>query len=280
MVVPLDRKSFVPLYVQIKQQLMLMLGKQQDRDRRVFTDEELAKLFGVSRMTVRQAVQDLVDEGLVYRVRGLGTFLSSPKVSDSLERLQNFFQDWPLQGKSVSTELLDFVHVEASASVAQRLNLPEGTKVLYVSRLWHADALPIGVHHFYVHPSVDHLLSRTDLEHEHMYTAITQQLGLPLIGEQVEIEAAVADKATAARLQLRTGDPVLVRRLTQFYGQNEPLVTAKCLYRGDLYKYSTFIPAQPRPAGAASAPQADIRRGNSLTSDGSVSGGEKDGLAL
>ncbi|GEM_PF-319734 len=243
---PLGRESRVPLYVQIKRQLREMLEKQEKHEERVFTDQELAALFGVARMTVRQAIKELVDEGLVYRVRGLGTFLSSPKVTDSLQQWHNRFEDWAVQGHSVSMEILDFRMTEAGTDIARRLLLPERTEVVYISRLWYVDGVPMGLGYFYVHPSIGCLLSRSDVEHQHVYAAVTQHLTKPILGEQVEIEAAVASNVMAARLRIREGDPVLVRRVTQLYGDNEPLVAANSFFRADLYKYSVYVSADPR----------------------------------
>ena len=251
---PLDRASTVPLYVQIKERVRIMLADQVRPGDKVFTEQELSKLFGVSRMTVRQAIQELVDEGLIHRVRGAGTFLSSPKVTDSLQRWWNHFEDWALQGKKVSMEILDFKRVESDADTARRLMIAERTEVLYITRLWHVDGTPIGLGYFYLRPSVGDILSQEDVEHQHMYMAVSKRLGVPIVGEQVEIEAAGASHVTAARLKIGVGDAVLVRRVTQYYGKGEPIVTATLFYRGDLYRYSVYIPAQPTTSGAGPSP--------------------------
>jgi DNA-binding GntR family transcriptional regulator len=246
--VRLDRKSKVPLYRQIKEHVRQMLTRQEGRTGKVaFTEQELAKHFDVSRMTVRQAIRDLVDEGLVYRVRGVGTFLTSPKLTDSLQAWRNRFEDWALQGRSVAMEILDFRIVEAGHDVARRLRLPEHTEVLHIPRVWYVDGMPLGLSYFYLHPSLARILARPDVENQHMWAAVSKCAGLPVLGEEVEIEAGVASHVTATRLKIATGDPVLIRRLTQFYGDWQPLVAANCFYRADLYRYSVYVPAQAQP---------------------------------
>lgn len=246
----LDRASKVPLYVQITERVRRMLTEAPPAGGRVFTEHELARRFGVSRMTVRQALAQLVDEGLLYRVRGVGTQLTSTKVTESLARVRDHFEDWEAEGRSVSLKILEFRHVEAGSDVARRLNLPERTEVLHLTRLWIVDGVPIGLVYFYIHPEAA-ILSVSDVEHSHVRDAVVRRLRIPFLGEQVEIEAGQASHVMAAHLQIRTGAPVLIRRLTQLYGGHRPLVAANGYYRGDLYRYAVYVPAHPKAERAA-----------------------------
>lgn len=247
----LDRKSKVPLYRQIEEHVRRMLARKTSPDGRVFTEQELARRFGVSRMTVRQAITALVDEGRLARVRGVGTLRISASVTESLERVRDHFVDWESEGRSVSLQNLDFTQVEAGSDVARRLRIPERTEVLRLIRLWIVDGVPIGLVYFYLHPSIARAVSRSDVENTHVRVAVSRRLRVPMLGEQVEIEAGVASRVTASGLKIRTGDPVLIGRLTQFYGDQQPLVVATCYYRADLYRYSVYVPAQSDRADAA-----------------------------
>jgi len=242
--ISLDRNSKVPLYRQIERNVRQMLARKTTRDGRVFTEQELARRFGVSRLTVRQGIKALVDEGTLARVRGVGTLRISASVTESLERVRDHFVDWESEGRSVSLQNLDFTQVEAGSSVARRLGIAERTEVLRLIRLWIVDGIPIALVYFYLHPSIAHALSRRDVENTHVRVAVSRRLRVPMLGEEVEIEAAVASRVTARRLKIRTGDPVLIGRLTQFYGHQRPLVAADCYYRADLYRYSVYVPAQ------------------------------------
>jgi GntR family transcriptional regulator len=249
--ISLDRSSKVPLYRQIEEHVRRMLARKTAPDGRVFTEQELARCFGVSRLTVRQAITALVDEGKLARVRGVGTLRISVGVTESLERVRDHFVDWESEGRSVSLQNLDFTQVEAGSSVARRLGIPEHTEVLRLIRLWIVDGVPIGLVYFYLHPSIARALSRSDVENTHVRVAVSRRLRVPMLGEQVEIEAGVASRVTAGGLKIRAGDPVLIGRLTQFYGDRRPLVAADCYYRADLYRYSVYVPAQSDRADAA-----------------------------
>ena len=168
-----------------------------------FTEQELARSFGVSRMTVRQAITGLVAEGKLARVRGVGTLRISAGVTESLERVRDHFVDWESEGRSVSLQNLDFAQVEVGSDVARRLGIPERTEVLRLIRLWLVDGVPIGLVYFYLHPSIAHALSRSDMENSHVRVAVSKRLRVPMLGEEVEIEAAVASRVTARRLKIR-----------------------------------------------------------------------------
>jgi len=257
----LDRTSKVPLYLQIEEHVHRVLADGVPHEGRLFTEQELCQRFGVSRMTVRQAITKLVDEGLLYRVRGVGTLPTSSRVTESLERVRDHFEDWESEGRSVSLRILDFKNVEAGSDVARRLGIAERTEVLHLTRLWIVDGVPIGLVYFYLHPSVGRVLSRSDVERTHVRAAVAKRLHIPFLGEQVEIEAGVASRVMAVRLKIRTGDPVLIRRLTQFYGNHRALVAANCYYRADLYRYSVHVPAQVEAGGAT----AHTLRGGPVT---------------
>jgi len=249
--ISLDRSSKVPLYRQIEGRVRQMLDHKTPREGRVFTEQELARSFGVSRLTVRQAIKPLVDEGTLARVRGVGTVRLSASVTESLERVRDHFVDWESEGRAVSLQNLEFSRVEAGSSVARRLAIPERTEVLRLIRLWLVDGVPIGLVYFYLHPSIARAFSRADVENTHVRVAVSKRLRIPMLGEQVEIEAGTASRVTARGLRIRTGDPVLIGRLTQFYGDRRPLVAADCYYRADLYRYSVYVPAQSDRPDAA-----------------------------
>jgi GntR family transcriptional regulator len=249
--IPLDRSSKVPLYRQIEEHVRQMLAGKTAGNGRVFTEQELAERFGVSRLTVRHAITALVAEGKLVRVRGVGTLRISASVTESLERVRDHFVDWELEGRSVCLRNLEFTDVEVGSGVAARLQIPERTEVQRLVRLWIVDGIPIALVYFYLHPSIGRRLSVSDVENTHVRAAVSRLLRKPMLGEQVEIEAAVASRVMAERLQIRPGAPVLIGRLTQFYADQRPLVAADCFYRADLYRYSVYVPAESSRADAA-----------------------------
>ena len=79
--VKIDRNSYTPIYIQIREDLKRLIEEEKAHREQFYSDEELVQMYGVNRLTVRRAVEKLVDEGYLYRVRGVGTFMSSPKIN-------------------------------------------------------------------------------------------------------------------------------------------------------------------------------------------------------
>ena len=139
-----DRNSPVPLYFQVAQHLEDAIRAGALPTGTLFQNEvDLAASLGLSRPTMRRAMQHLVDKGLVVRRRGVGTRVVQPKLRRPLRAHQPATTTWPGPARRPSTEVLSFKRVEAADDVAERLDVPEGTVVLELVRLRRADGEPI-----------------------------------------------------------------------------------------------------------------------------------------
>lgn len=138
-----DRNSPIPLYFQVAQHLENAINSGELPAGGLLQNEvALAESLGLSRPTMRRAMQYLVDMGLVTRRRGIGTRVVQPKLRRPLE-LTSLYDDLARAGRAPTTEVLSFSHVEAHGEVAERLDIPEGTTVLELVRLRRADGEPI-----------------------------------------------------------------------------------------------------------------------------------------
>lgn len=139
----IERNSPIPLWFQVAEHLehAIVSGA---LPQGAFLDNEIAmaERLGVSRPTMRRAMEQLVDRGLVVRRRGIGTRVVQPKVRRPLE-LTSLYDDLSAGGQVPTTELLRFETLEATADVAGRLELEEGADVVYVERLRSARGKPI-----------------------------------------------------------------------------------------------------------------------------------------
>ena len=139
----IDRNSPVPLYFQVAQHMESAIQSGDLPTGTLLQNEvDLAESLGLSRPTMRRAMQHLVDKGLVVRRRGVGTRVVLPKLRRPLE-LTSLNDDLNRAGRKPTTEVLSFERVEAPDDVAERLEVPEGTLVLELVRLRRADGEPI-----------------------------------------------------------------------------------------------------------------------------------------
>jgi DNA-binding GntR family transcriptional regulator len=138
-----DRGSPVPLWFQVAEHLeQAIVSGAMPQGALLDNEIALAQRLGVSRPTMRRAMEQLVDRGLVVRRRGIGTRVVQPKVRRPLE-LTSLYDDLATGGQAPTTELLGFHNVEATGEVAARLRVEEGSGVVHIERLRSARGEPI-----------------------------------------------------------------------------------------------------------------------------------------
>jgi GntR family transcriptional regulator len=239
----ISRDSPIPLYFQIVTHLRAEIATRSPGDR-FHTEEELARLFEVSKMTVRQAVQQLVKEGLLRRVRGVGTFVGSPVIEQKLDQIREFLDQWFFQGRTVKVHIQAFTERPCPDDVAKTLQVVPREPILYVRRVRFADEVPLVLDHRFLPLAIGRRLTRDDLVEKTIHTTITEKLQIPVAGQQMEIWADHARPEEANALGIRRGDPVLVRTGTFFTPAGEPIWTGRSHFRSDRYRYSIYVPVK------------------------------------
>ncbi len=239
----IDRGSYLPLYAQVRHQILKMIAEHTDPAAPIFTDEELAKQFGITRMTVRQAVRTLVDEGVLCRVRGKGTFIAPPKLNYRLDKYGSWVHDWPSEGRKVEVKIQAFQELPCPSWAARRLHRPEQDVMVYMKRTRFVDGVPFSLEDVFIVPEVGRQLTREELEQNPISREVAERkLGLHFGGTEIEIDATVARPSEAGPLQVEPGAPLFLRWWTVVTDSHVPVLTAKALQRADLHRYSLFIP--------------------------------------
>lgn len=194
---------------------------------------ELAKIYGVSRPTVRQALQLLADEGYLEKRRRRGTVVTRPKISQSFTMSISSFEDaMRLEGRLPKTNVLVFRRERASASVARHLSLKEGEEVYRLVRLRYADDLPNVFVESFVPCGLYPGLEEFDLNETSLYAAM-ERCGSPVTSAHRRLEAIKADSAAAALLDVEPGDPLLLFHTVARNADNLPAEYSVATYRGE-----------------------------------------------
>ncbi len=207
------------------------------------SDAALAAEFGVSRMTVRQALQPLVTEGILVRERGRGTFVASPPVLGQLSGIERFFEEWRLQGRSFRVDLLERVITPATSSVATALSVEEGENIGMLRRLRFVDERPIVVDTRYLPGAIDAQLSDQELVEESIWLIIERRLGIPIDHADFEIHASPASDEEAELLGLTPGVPLLDRRLQIAAADGRPVIAGRSVYHPGSFVYRIRVQA-------------------------------------
>jgi GntR family transcriptional regulator len=240
----IERNSPMPLYYQLK----MLLAERIDNDDwqpgdMLPTEEQLGEQYGLSRTTVRQALRELELEGRISRYRGLGTFVSKPKISHSPDprfSLTDFLLE---QGMQPSWRVLSAEWISAPADIAERLSLEAGSEVFRLRRLRLASEEPIGYHVAHaVHEFAAEIAALDSTEQGRFvqggsldYLRQTGRLADSYANRI--IEAIPASKETANLLNIDRGSPILSIRRRVFTPTGVPIEDLRAVYRGDRLQY-------------------------------------------
>ncbi|MEN6437270.1 MAG: GntR family transcriptional regulator [Syntrophobacter sp.] len=246
---PLDRKSPFPLYSQIKERLVEYIREQHiDPEARESAklppEEALTEAYGVSRMTVRQAVQELVNEGLLYRLRGVGTFIVPPRVKGQLMEIERFVEEWKVQGKKIKVLTASLETRAASSKWTAALGLPPHMPLLCIERHRYADEMPVALDFRYLPPEMAEFVTAADVETESIFLTLIRKGRFTIETADYEISARKTSKREASFFGIPTGDPVLARELIIYATPRRPVITGVSIYRAELFKYSVSVPSR------------------------------------
>jgi DNA-binding GntR family transcriptional regulator len=237
--VALDRTSPVPLYFQVATRLQQLIEDGvMPVGGRLENEVELADRLGVSRPTMRRAIQYLVERGMLVRKRGVGTQIVHPKVRRPVE-LTSLYDDLAKSGQEPRTEIRAFEVRPAPDHVAEALGIPEGAEVTWFERLRHAGGEPLAIMHNAV--PVDVLtIRREDLERRGLYELLRAAGRVPRMANQV-VGARAATSAEARVLGDPRGAPLLTMTRTAWDESGRAVEYGSHIYRASRYSFELTL---------------------------------------
>lgn len=237
----IDKQSGIPIYIQIQNDIKQKIEEGYWQvGTAIPAERQLAEMFNVSRMTVRQAIQGLVDDGVLQRRVGAGTFISERKLTERLEAVTSFTNLMIQEGKTPSTRVVAFGIKPASLQEAEALQLPPSSNVMKVERVRYGDKVPILYETVAIPEIVAEQLTREDIMNS-LYEAIVTKLGLS-IGEAEQImEAALISEKIAPYLEVKIGTPVMKLRQITKLSDGRPFEFTRSQYVGSRFQFVAKI---------------------------------------
>jgi len=232
----------IPLYYLIKSHLMEIIesGHLKPGDR-VPSERELTAQFSVSRMTARQALAELENQGLLMRVQGKGTFVATPKIEQPLAGLTSFTEDMRRRGLNPGARVLSAVEAAAGRRVAQALGVTEATPVFRLERLRLAGGEPMAVETSHIPVNIAPGLKDQAFADQSLYKLLQEHYGIQLVRATQSLEAVPANSAEADVLNVHEGTPLLLLERVSRDTQDRPIEFVRSLYRGDRYRFTTEL---------------------------------------
>jgi DNA-binding GntR family transcriptional regulator len=238
----LDRSSPVPLYFQVAQRLEQMIeAGELPPGSRLENEIALADQLGLSRPTMRQAIQQLVDKGLLVRKRGVGTEVVHARVRRQIE-LSSLFDDLDRAHRQPRTDVLSFGVVDAPDDVAVALRLPAGTAVVAFERLRYAQEEPLALMRNYLPIGVADV-TRENLTRHGLYQLL-RDAGVQLRIADQTISARKANATEARLLRESRGAPLLTMLRTAYDDGNRAVEYGNHLYRASRYSFELTLVAR------------------------------------
>jgi GntR family transcriptional regulator len=242
--------SAAPLYSQVRERLReRIVDGTYEPEARLPAESEISAIFSVSRITVRQALADLQNEGLIVKVPGKGTFVARHRPSQDLAQLEGFGEAMSRRGHTVVNHVLSHMTVPADAEVASRLHLPETARVTEIRRVRHVDDEPVSYEVTYLPTRIGDRLRGENLAERDIFLILETDYGLLLSHADIQVSAISADLALAKALSVPPGTALLrIERLT-WTVDGVPLDFEYLYVRGDAFEYTLRL---PRRAGQRS----------------------------
>jgi len=221
----------------------IIRGKDHPNDR-IPSEIGLAKLLGVSRMTINKVINELVREGFLYRKQGKGTFVSPRKIDQWFFRITSFNRDMKARGLTPGTSVLEKKVLNPPKDVARNLNLKSKDRVIFIKRLRYADSSPLMLESRYLNYKLCKPILEESLEKESIHDLLINKYNLPLTKVNQYLEAVKMNGDEATLLGTEPGEPGFLLCRTTFTGEI-PVTWVKYIYRSDKYRfYAEFVPIE------------------------------------
>lgn len=232
----IDRSRPEPLYHQLERVLReRILSGEWSAGSQIPTEEQLCELYDVSRVTIRQAVRNLVEDGYLERGRGRGTFVREPILTAGERGLRSFSEEMRALGLTPGATVLNVASEIADETVSERLQLAAGAKVARIRRLRTGDGRPIGLQTSYLPLERFPDLTEADLADHSLYDLLRRRYGVVAHEARETFWVAKVPRAEARLLQVETGAPAFrVERVA--CDAEGPFEFTTSLMRGDRYR--------------------------------------------
>lgn len=229
--------DMIPLYIQLMNDLEEKIkNKIFQPGEKLKTETEIAKEYGVSLITVRNAVSNLIKKGLVVRKQGKGTFVTQPKFTKNMSKLQGFSDMCRQIGVVPGAKTLENNLIYPDEKIFNKLRISEKEQVVYISRLRYADNEPVVIEKNYF-PSKFISLLTTDLNDNSLFQIIKEKLNIEVSSSIKKIELCKASKEEAELLKIKKNSPLIFIKSIAYDMNDEPMYIGVQIINGERFSF-------------------------------------------
>ncbi|MGF7059663.1 GntR family transcriptional regulator [Brassicibacter mesophilus] len=220
----------IQIYFEIKKYINKNELKTGDR---LPSERELSEIFNVQRLTVREALKRLKNEGIVYSIRGSGNYIAEEKIQRNLSKFESLTNTIKKIGFNIKTKVIYIKEIESNKKLSNIMDVTLGTKVYEVKRLRFVKDIPLALETSYIPVRYAQGLNNCDLENKSLYETLENQYNIKLSSANQEIFMVFADKEESKLLGIGEGDALLMLKGTVLDSEGKKIEYSKSLTRGD-----------------------------------------------
>lgn len=237
----MDKTSKVPLYLQLKEELIKKIDNQIYKEHEMLPSErKLCEMYDLSRITVRQSLQELEREGYIYRLHGKGTFVTPKSYNQKLVKMYSFTEEMKKIGKIPTTKVLSFSEIAIDQQLASKMNLEPFEDVFRIVRLRLADDIPFMYETSYLPKRVFPNLTATDLVERPMYDIFHEDYQVNVTKVVERFSATLIREDEAQHLQAKENQSAMLIKRLAYY--NDTLIEYTfSVTRGDKFEYTVEL---------------------------------------
>lgn len=233
----INKNSPLPLYYQLKESILKAINKKEFAvGERLPSERELAEYHNISRMTVKKAVDILVDSGYLLRKQGSGTFVTDYKQSYSISPLLSFSKEMEKKGLNYNTKILSFSIVNDQQAAA-KMNLAPEKELIKLERLRMIENKPFLLENTYLSRNNFPNLKKEHLENTSLFKLIKESYNIQLSSAEAEVEAVIFNSKIAEKMKVKEGIPGLYFEQYSRNERKEIIEYTSAYYRNDNYKF-------------------------------------------
>lgn len=239
----IDRSSPLPYYAQVKELLTERIRQGEwEPGEQLPGEPELCRIYGVSRTVIRHTLDMLEREGMIVRIKGRGTFVAEPKISESLvQSLTGFHEDMVRQGYQPYSKILKQEVVPASVKVAKHLGLEPETLVIELCRLRYVNDIPLALVTTFLQLAHCPSVLKADLTRRSLYEYLESQCNLKIARGWRFIEAVLANEREAQLLEIAHGSPLILLDSVNYLEDGTPIEYYHAVHRSDRARFEVHL---------------------------------------
>lgn len=237
----MDKKSKVPLYLQLMEELINKIKSQvYNENEQLPSERELCDIYSLSRITIRQALRELEHEGYIYKLHGIGTFVAQKSYNQNLSKLYSFTEEMEKIGKKPTTKVLSFSLITADERLAQKMDLKPLEEIFKVVRLRLADDEPLMYGTSYLPRNLFPNLTEKDLVERPMYDVFHQDYQIGLTNATERFSSTLIREEESNYLNAKSLQPaMLIKRYA--YHNGTLIEYTNSVARGDKFAYTVEL---------------------------------------